>query len=140
MVRLAVAVVVLAALAAPASAKPHGHGPHGGNDRGGQEERDDRSVEAVGAVVITAMERALIRDYYRDNRAVLASDTLPPGMRKRLAQGKPLPPGIAKKLPDGLAARLQPRPGYEYHQVGLDVLLVEVATGVIVDMMRNVRR
>jgi len=64
---------------------------------------------------------------------------LPPGIRKNLARGKPLPPGIAKKmLPPDLVRALPERPGYEVVQVGWDVVLVEVATGIIRDVLMDV--
>ena len=66
---------------------------------------------------------------------------LPPGIRKNLARGKPMPPGIAKKaLAPELMGLLPPRPGYEVVQVGWDVLLVEVATGLIRDVLMDVIR
>lgn len=95
----------------------------------------------MGAVVIGAVERALIREYFQDHPAMVGGgDNLPPGIRKNLARGKPMPPGIAKKMPGDLYARLPPRPGYDYRVVGADVLLVEVATGVIVDLVRDILR
>lgn len=62
---------------------------------------------------------------------------LPPGIAMNLARGKPLPPGIAKKqLPNGLVSQLPPAPtGYKRMIVGADVLLVEAATNVIVDVI-----
>jgi len=66
---------------------------------------------------------------------------LPPGIRKNLARGKPLPPGIAKKtLAPDLVRLLPPRSGYEVVQVGWDVVLVEVATGIIHDVLMDVIR
>jgi hypothetical protein len=66
---------------------------------------------------------------------------LPPGIRKNLARGKPMPPGIAKKaLAPELVSLLPPRPGYEVVQVGWDVVLVEVATGLIRDVLMDVIR
>jgi len=66
---------------------------------------------------------------------------LPPGIRKNLARGKPLPPGIAKKtLAPELIRLLPPRSGYDVVQVGWDVVLVEVATGIIHDVLMDVIR
>jgi len=65
---------------------------------------------------------------------------LPPGIAKNLAQGKPLPPGIAKQvLPQGLVALLPPPPhGFERIIIDGKVLLVEVATSVIHDILTDV--
>jgi len=61
--------------------------------------------------------------------------SLPPGIAKNLARGKPLPPGIAKQhLPTELVRRLPPvRHGYERVVVDGRVLLIETATQTIVD-------
>lgn len=124
-------LVLLAALgvATPAVADPPGGGRH---PRGEERETD------LGSVIISAAERALIREYYQSH--AVPADSLPPGIRKKVARGQPLPPGIAKRFPDGLRGQLRPRPGYDYRTVGADVVLVEVATGVIVDMVKDILR
>ncbi len=65
---------------------------------------------------------------------------LPPGIAKNLARGKPLPPGIAKQqLPDGLVHALPAPPrGYERIIVDGKVLLVDVATQVIHDILTDI--
>ena len=65
---------------------------------------------------------------------------LPPGIAKNLARGKPIPPGIAKQqLPDGLVHALPAPPrGYERIIVDGKVLLVEVATQVIHDILTDI--
>jgi hypothetical protein len=79
-----------------------------------------------------------IRDFY-SSRTVSGAAALPPGIRRRLARGKPLPPGIAKKVvPSGLRSRIQLPAGFEIVEVGLDVLLVEVATDIIHDVLMDV--
>ncbi|MCB4822639.1 anti-virulence regulator CigR family protein [Roseicella aerolata] len=61
---------------------------------------------------------------------------LPPGQQRRLAQGKPLPPGIARQaLPPGLAATLPYFPGYHYVAVGPDLVLVAAATGIVASLL-----
>jgi hypothetical protein len=80
-----------------------------------------------------------IRDYYAQH-ATGSAKPLPPGMRNRLAQGKPLPPGIAKKMPPDLHAMLHVPHGYEIVEVGVDVLLVEIATAVVHDVLMDIIR
>jgi hypothetical protein len=64
---------------------------------------------------------------------------LPPGIAKNLARGKPLPPGIAKHyLPEGLSAELPRRPGYERVIVDGRIILIEVATGIVRDILEDV--
>ena len=65
---------------------------------------------------------------------------LPPGIAKNLARGKSLPPGIAKQqLPHGLVHTLPAPPrGYERVIVDGRVLLVEIATQVIHDVLSDI--
>lgn len=103
--------------------------------------RNARVVTSATLSVTLAPEvRVQIKDYYRsiDARGV---EALPPGIRKRLARGKPLPPGIAKQVvPSGLLSRVRVPDGYRLYEVGLDVLLVEVATNIVHDVLMDVVR
>ena len=63
---------------------------------------------------------------------------LPPGIQKNLARGKPLPPGIAKKLDGRLVGRLPHYDGYEWQQVGTDLILVALATGLVYEILNGV--
>ena len=52
-----------------------------------------------------------------------------------------LPPGIAKRSPPPeILARVDLPGGYELVEVGLDVVLVEAATGIIHDVLMDVIR
>lgn len=107
------------------------------------------SMVAVGgtSVVFSKDEISIITDYYQHHRgdADAGKDKknkgkpLPPGIAKNLARGKPLPPGIAKQhLPSDLMRQLPPvHPGYERVVVDGRVLLVEVATQVIHDVLMD---
>ena len=108
------------------------------------------SAGEVGVqVVFTDGEASIIRAYYRDhdvshvsikNGKNNGSKGLPPGIAKNLRRGKPLPPGIAKQvLPTGLIALLPPPPhGFERVELSGKILLVEVATQVIHDVLEDV--
>lgn len=67
-------------------------------------------------------------------------EALPPGIRKNLARGKPLPPGIAKQLDPRFASQLPRYDGYEWRQVGTDAALVNVTTGVVREVLNDVLR
>lgn len=96
-------------------------------------------------VVFSSDEIRIISGWYRDHGQADARGGkgrhkgLPPGIAKNLARGKPLPPGIAKQhLPAGLLAALPPPPkGYERVIVDGRVLLVEIATQVIHDILTD---
>jgi len=97
------------------------------------------SSTSVGVeVVFTEDEIRIIRAYYETHGDSLQKrKRLPPGIAKNLARGKPLPPGIAKQsLPYGLQVELPPPPaGYERIVVAGKVLLVEIATRVVHDIL-----
>jgi hypothetical protein len=67
-------------------------------------------------------------------------ETLPPGLARKLERDGSLPPGLAKRsLPEDLEARLPARlDGTERVIVDRDVLLVELATGIVRDVIRDV--
>ena len=65
---------------------------------------------------------------------------LPPGIAKNLARGKPLPPGIARQsLPYELIRALPPvMDGHERIIVAGKILLIEIATHIIIDVLSDV--
>ena len=80
-----------------------------------------------------------VRVILGDNRDLIGpAQSLPPGIRKNLARGKPLPPGIAKRFDSRLQGKLPHYEGYEWRQVGTDVVLVTLATGLIYEVLQNV--
>ncbi|BAN49860.1 anti-virulence regulator CigR family protein [Metapseudomonas resinovorans] len=80
-----------------------------------------------------------IRIILDDNRDYWGpAQSLPPGIQKNLARGKPLPPGIAKKLDGRLVDRLPHYDGYDWVRAGADLILVAVATGIIHEVLHDV--
>jgi len=101
---------------------------------------DDPVVTASASITLTNDMQTEIQSWY-SLHPVGNVEALPPGIRKRLARGKPLPPGIAKKVaPAGLRSRIRLPDGYEIVEVGLDVLLVEVATSIVHDILMDAVR
>jgi hypothetical protein len=147
LVTIACCTAALLLAAGPSLAQGEGQGKGKGKNRGTESSENFDVEKAVGAAVGTVIgaavfgtdERRIIVDYY--NRHGATPDRLPPSIAKNLARGKPLPPGIAKKvLPGDLLARLPQRVGHERVIAGADVLLIEVASGVITDVLRDVLR
>lgn len=99
-----------------------------------QVKRDRAKYQTAG---ITALEaRRLVGEVHVDYGGYQA---LPPGIRKNLARGKPLPPGIAKKqVPQDLLLRLPVHPGYEWRVAGTDLLLVTVGTMIVHEILKDV--
>lgn len=106
-------------------------------------------VQAEGSVsvVFSDNEARIIASWYREHGAEAGSRQhgkkpggLPPGIAKNLARGKALPPGIAKRyLPGDLVAAL-PRPPAGYERIVVDgkILLVEIATRVVHDILTDI--
>lgn len=103
-------------------------------DRDGHRQGDT----LLGHLAYAGITAALAREYALDY-GLRGYSSLPPGIRKNLARGKPIPPGIAKKtLPRSLLDRLPRHPGYEWRIAGTDLILVSIATAVIADVLFDV--
>jgi Ni/Co efflux regulator RcnB len=105
------------------------------------------------SVEFSVKDISVIRAYYRDHSASYSQQgtgkkgngknkgpkSLPPGIAMNLQRGKSLPPGIAKQvLPTNLIHLLPAPPrGYERIEVDGKVLLVEIATQVIHDVLED---
>lgn len=122
-----------------AFAQPDHAQAHGNRDQAQQHEshrpgntRDDR-------VDLPRINERELRQLLRQHDAPRA-ESLPPGIQRNLERGKPLPPGIAKRFDGRLATQLPQYPGYEWERVGADVVLIEAATRVVVDVLVDVLR
>ncbi len=117
---------------------PEGKGRH--KHKGAQDERSEAG--AAAALVTAGITAALAHRYALDAGLTPgAYKPLPPGIRKNLARGKPLPPGIARKsAPSALLGRLPRHPGYEWRMAGTDLVLVQIGTAIVADVLRDVFR
>lgn len=121
-------LLALPVLPAHAAPKHDKHDKHGGGDA-------DVTVDLRGPSIDIGRVRIILGD----NRDLIGpAQSLPPGIRKNLARGKPLPPGIAKRFDNRLLGELPHYNGYEWRQVGTDVVLVALATGLIYEILDNV--
>lgn len=103
------------------------------------------------AVTFSDADRRAIHDYYAALAAPArhgrghghnphgAAEALPPGIRKQIARGKGLPPGLRHDpLPAELERRLEPLPdGYVRLRVGTDVVLFDTRGRVVLDLLRD---
>lgn len=121
--------IILASQASIAAPKHDKGNPHQ-NDHG-----SDVRIDLNGPTVDIGRVRVVLGD----NRNLIGNvSSLPPGIQKNLARGKPLPPGIAKKFDNRLIGKLPHYDGYEWKQAGTDVVLVAIATGIVYEVLRNV--
>jgi Ni/Co efflux regulator RcnB len=103
------------------------------------------SADLGVSVIFSDKEISIIGTWYQDHsqshgKKKTKSKGLPPGIAKNLGRGKPLPPGIAKQyLPTDLNLMLPPpRKGFERVIVDGKVLLVEIATRVVHDILTDI--
>lgn len=163
---MAGSVLVFAARAAPPEGKGQGKNAnfHGNKGKGAKNSNDQkrsayydshgrdheyfddrrdkhgrlRGDESFADLVYAGITAALAKEYVYD-LGLTGYSALPPGIRKNLARGKPLPPGIAKKtVPGSLLGRLPRYPGYEWRVTGTDLILVSIATAAVADILYDV--
>lgn len=73
------------------------------------------------------------------NYGLTGYQSLPPGIAKNLARGKPLPPGIAKKtVPGTMLNQLPYYPGYEWKIVGDNLVLIALSTAIVTSVINGV--
>ncbi|TIC81158.1 anti-virulence regulator CigR family protein [Crenobacter intestini] len=142
---LALALGSAPALAAPpeGKGKPDKHQGHGKPQKHGQPGRPDSGYDSADAArdlvragITAAAVRAIIGERHLDLGGYAA---LPPGIRKNLARGKPLPPGIARKaVPAPLLGELPKYPGYEWQVAGRDLVLVAIGSMLVADVLSGV--
>ncbi len=121
-------------------------GKNKGKDQG---KSGDVATDKLLGTVISAVERALIGDYVRKAKSsgqglppgLAKRQHLPPGLQKHIERTGRLPPGLEKRrLPGDLRALLPIRSGQDFRVVGNDIVLIEIATELILDVMKDVLR
>ena len=123
-------------------------GPVPTQSQGKKGQSGDVSTGALLATIISATERALIGDFVRKAKKSksglppgLAGRPLPPGLQKHIDRTGQLPPGLQKRaLPSDLRRLLPRRAGQDFRVVGNDIVLIETATNLILDVMQGVLR
>jgi len=110
----------------------HGNKQNNGNHTSGKSNKSVR--EDVDARVSYDHARHLALNY-----GLTGYDSLPPGIAKNLARGKPLPPGIAKKtVPASMLGQLPSYSGYEWRVVGKDLVLIALSTAIVTTIINGV--
>lgn len=92
-------------------------------------------------LIVAGLTGLIIEEILGEQAASLhvGAKPLPPGIAKNLARGKPLPPGIAKQRVSGpLLDHLPHVDGHDWLQVGTELVLVAIATGIVVEIIDEV--
>lgn len=147
------AIISCSLLAAPALANPgngngNGNGNGGGNGKHGHSQKDKQGKKEGGPShrknhgkpdrvsddISFDAARHLALNY-----GLTGYRSLPPGIAKNLARGKPLPPGIAKKaVPASMLDQLPYYPGYEWKIVGDNLVLIALSTALVTAVINGV--
>lgn len=163
--RTAIVAAVLAfALAAPAQAAPKQEKHERAQENAAQKQHEiiadrvfteiERRVMCDYFKVPSCGTRNLLGDGKKKPKGAIGSgektampppglakrDELPPGLERQFQRNGKLPPGLQKRqLPDDLARALPRRSGdFERVIVDGDVLLIQIATGVVLDILEGV--
>lgn len=108
------------------------HGKGNNKDNGYKAKGDERDLVSVNISHDRVRSLAL-------NYGLTGYRSLPPGIAKNLARGKPLPPGIAKKMvPSSMLRDLPSYPGYEWRIAGNDLVLVALSTAIVASVINGV--
>ncbi len=122
-------------------------GKAGKTSKGGKS--GDLATQKLVVALISATERALIGDYIKKAKlkhqglppGLAKRAALPPGLQKQIVRNGTLPPGLAKRgLPGDLRGLLPYHKGKDYRVIGNDIVLIETATELILDVMKDVLR
>lgn len=130
------------ALSGPALGQGNGNGNGNGNGHKSQNQTSGQSSAAgLTGSLITSFERSTILGYIQNHQEApefAGMKPLPPGIAKKVARGGSLPPGIAKRyFPSDLTSQLPPRPGQQWLVLGTDILLIDAATQIILDVLHQ---
>ncbi|MBW4692523.1 MAG: hypothetical protein KME27_12240 [Lyngbya sp. HA4199-MV5] len=113
-----------------------------------------RTVQQTQITSFTTTQRTVLTELLQGNcscnslltnatrtQIISQSQSLPPGIQKRLLRGKGLPPGIAKKLvplPKQVNSYINLPTNYDLFVIGSNVLLVDRVNTVVVDYISDV--
>jgi len=116
-----------------------GRGRSGGNSGGNSGGSSAGTDVNVTVSIFTDRDRDTFRDYFTTHK--IRPETLPPGIAKNVARGKPLPPGIAKKaLPADLVRTLGTRAGRDITFSIVGDRVVAVRAGNVIDLLESIFR
>lgn len=114
------------------------NGNHGNNGNSGKHGNKAKGNDGDQGLVSVSISRDRARSLAR-NYGLTGYGSLPPGIAKNLARGKPLPPGIAKKMvPSSMLRDLPYYQGYEWRIAGDDLVLVALSTALVASVINGV--
>jgi hypothetical protein len=136
-------------LTVPALAQGNGHG--NGKAKGhDKKDKDDDGERGEAKYYFQARDREVVTTYYTKHGRGLPpglakrNGNLPPGLEKQLQRNGSLPPGLDRKMepcPVEITRELPPLPpDYRRGVVGASIVVFNVRTNIVVDVMQDVVR
>ena len=112
-----------------------------GKSKGKAQEKGGPNASAPETVISASVvfrdsDRATFHDYFAAH--TIAPQTLPPGVAKKIARGKPLPPGIAKRAVPADLVALGPRVDKDVSFSIVGEVVVATRGGVVIDILGGV--
>ena len=99
----------------------------------GAQQRGNQSVVVTGSISTAEVKKLALANNLTGLRA------LPPGIRRNLQRGKPLPRGIARQaIPEAILVELPSHPNHDWRIAGRDLVLIAVGTLIVVDILNDV--
>lgn len=96
-----------------------------------------RTPITEGSVLVGGISARTARELARANN-MIAQRPLPPATRRSLARGQALPPGVVfHTMPERMIEGLPEVDGHEWRAAGIDLLLLDTRTLVVVDILRG---
>jgi hypothetical protein len=139
-----------ALLSVPALAQGNGHGNGKGHDKKDKKDEGADGDQGEGRYQFQPRDRQVIATYYSKHGKGMPpgqakrNGTLPPGLEKQLRRDGNLPPGLEKKMqpcPVEITRGLPPlSPDYRRGVVGTSIVVFNVRTNIVVDVMADVVR
>jgi hypothetical protein len=131
----------------PALAQGNGNGKAKGHDKDKKDKNDDRGPDQYQ---FRPQDREYISSYYSKHGKGMPpgqakkNSNLPPGLEKQLERNGALPPGLRKKMqpaPVEITRQLPPLPpDYQRSVIGASIVVFNVKTNIVVDVMADVVR
>lgn len=128
--RFAAAVVLLSVGLIAADVAAQGKSQGRGRGNGGSE-----TTSSV-TVVFREGDRATFHDYFVAHK--ITAQSLPPGIAKNVARGKPLPPGIAKRAVPAELLAVGPKVDKDTSFAIVGDVVVATKGGVVIDILAGV--
>jgi hypothetical protein len=134
--RFVVGAAILAAgfLSTDAGAQGQSQGRGRSGGQSGTSTSTSTSVSAT--VVFRDSDRVTFHDYFVTHK--IAPQSLPPGIAKNVARGKPLPPGIAKRAVPADLLVLGPKVDKDVSFSIVGEVVVALKGGVVIDVLAGV--